>query len=88
MVSIVCKVINETGIHARPASVLTKEASDFVSDIKIVKGDVIADGKSIINILSMGLKKGDEVTIEAEGVDEKTALEHIKKLFENKFGDA
>lgn len=81
-------VLNESGIHARPASVLVQEASRFSSSIKILHGEKIADAKSIINVLSLGLKKNETVEVEVDGSDENDALEKLVELFKLGFGDA
>jgi phosphocarrier protein len=81
------KVLNETGLHARPASILTKTASSFSSELRIKKGEMTADVKSIINLLSLGLKKGDAIILEANGDDEDIAIQSIVDLFNTGFGD-
>lgn len=81
------KIINETGIHARPASILSKEAARFDSEIHIVRDDKKFSVKSIISILSMGLKNDEIISIEANGNDEVEALEAIGLLFDNNFGE-
>lgn len=78
---------NSTGLHARPASLFVKEASKFLSEIKIVKDGKEYNGKSIMGILSIGASKGDDLTIIAEGEDEKEAISTLKELVENKFGE-
>lgn len=88
MKTIEITIINETGIHARPASILTKAATAFEADIKIVKDNIIADAKSIINVLSLGLKKNDVITLEVNGSDEDAAIDNIEALFLSAFGDA
>ncbi len=78
---------NETGLHARPASLFVKEAAKYVSDIKIVKGEKEYNGKSIMGILSMGAAKGDVLTIQAEGEDEETAVKELVDLIANKLNE-
>jgi len=78
---------NESGLHARPASMFVKEASKYKSMIRIEKDGQAYNGKSIMGILSMGTSKGDSLTITTEGADEKEALEALKKLFESNFGE-
>ncbi len=75
---------NETGLHARPASLLVKEAAKYKSDIKIIKDDKEYNGKSIMGIISMGADKGTKLTIVAEGMDEKEVALSLKDLIENK----
>lgn len=79
------KVLNEEGLHARPAGVLVKTASKFVSDIELNAEDDSANAKSIMSIMGLGLTKNSEVTLSASGPDAKEALEELKTLFENKF---
>lgn len=81
------KIINETGIHARPASILSKEAARFSANINFVREEKKFSAKSIISILSMGLKKDETISIEANGNDEVEALEAIGLLFANNFGE-
>jgi len=78
---------NETGLHARPASLFVKEAAKYVSDITIIKDNKSYNGKSIMGILSMGAGKGDIITISAEGEDEKEAVESLKALIDKNFGE-
>ncbi|KPU26583.1 phosphocarrier protein HPr [Caloranaerobacter sp. TR13] len=78
---------NETGLHARPASIFVKEASKYMSDIKIIKDAKEYNAKSIIGILSIGAGKGDKLTIISEGEDEKEAVEALKALIESSFGE-
>ena len=83
----VLKILNKQGLHARPASVFVKTASKFKSTVSIVHGNGVANAKSIINIMSLGLKKGEEIKIVTEGIDEKEAMEALVGLIESKFGE-
>ena len=83
----VVKILNEQGLHARPAAIFSKAASKFKSTISVVHGDRVANAKSIINILSLGLTKGEEIKIIIEGTDEKEAMTTLVSLLENKFGE-
>lgn len=78
---------NETGLHARPASLFVKEATKYKSQISIVKRDKEYNGKSIMGILSIGAIKGDKLTVIAEGEDEKEAIKSLKALANNNFGE-
>ena len=78
---------NKTGIHARPASIFVQTATKFKSKIQLqAKGKTI-DAKSILIIMSMGLVKGTEVTIIADGPDEAEAVKALKDLIDSKFGE-
>lgn len=78
---------NETGLHARPASLFIREASKYTSDIVVIKDDNEYNGKSIMGILSMGATKGDNLTIKIKGEDEQEAYGGLKELFQNEFGE-
>ncbi|MBW9150942.1 HPr family phosphocarrier protein [Clostridium estertheticum] len=81
------RILNEQGLHARPASIFVKTASKFKSTVSIVHGTGVANAKSIINIMSLGLKKDEEIKIVTEGADEKEAMAALVSLVENKFGE-
>ena len=78
-------VKNQTGLHARPASDFVKAAGKFNSNIKISKAGVAnsANAKSIVYVLSLGLVKGSEVEISAEGEDERDAVETLIALVDS-----
>jgi len=83
----IIRILNEQGLHARPASILVKAANKFKSTVSIVHSTGVANGKSIINIMSLGLKKNEEIKIITEGTDEKEAMEALVSLVKNKFGE-
>lgn len=69
------------GIHARPAAALVKLTKLFKSVISIKKGEKIVRLNSILNILSMGAKGGDPISILIEGEDEGAAAEALDQFF-------
>lgn len=77
--------MNEEGLHIRPAGVLCKEALKFESKVHIVFDNKDANAKSVLNVLSARVKKGDEVELICEGVDEQEALRYLTQLIEDKF---
>ena len=78
---------NETGLHARPASELAKLAASFKSTIKLNVNGKTVDAKSILAIMSAGIKNNTEIEIECEGEDEEKALSEIIQGFNNNFGE-
>ena len=78
---------NKTGIHARPASVFVQKASSFKSKVQLKAKGKTVDAKSILMIMSMGLVKGTEITIVADGPDEEAAVKELKALVDAKFGE-
>ncbi len=77
MVSQKIKIKLKTGLHARPASMLVSLIKGTSSKFLIYSGTKQANGASIISILSLGLKYGSEVVIEADGEDEISALQKV-----------
>jgi phosphocarrier protein len=72
-------IASENGLHARPATKLVSIASKFDCDITVTYDGITVDLKSIMNVLSLGLKQGSLITIRTDGVDEVEALKTISK---------
>lgn len=77
----------ETGLHARPASELAKLASKFKCNVEIIVGDKKINAKSILAIMSAGIKNNTELEIVCDGEDEEKALDEIIQAFNNNFGE-
>lgn len=74
---------DEVGIHARPAGLLVKEAEKFKSEIEIrTQSGNSADAKRLFPLMSLGVKKGDTVTVLIAGKDEDEAFSSIQSFFE------
>ncbi|QIH75590.1 phosphocarrier protein HPr [Macrococcoides canis] len=73
-------IIDETGIHARPATMLVQTASKFESDIQLEYNAKKVNLKSIMGVMSLGVGKDAEITIYAEGSDEKESIEAISEV--------
>ncbi|MEL7609100.1 MAG: HPr family phosphocarrier protein [Bacillota bacterium] len=82
-------VINTSGLHARPASDFVRTAAKYKSDITIRREgvDTAANAKSILFLLSLGLSKGTNVIISADGADEKDAVDALAALIDTGFGE-
>ena len=72
-------IVAETGIHARPATLLVQTASKFSSDINLEYKEKSVNLKSIMGVMSLGVGQGSDVTISAEGSDEVEAIEAISE---------
>ena len=72
-------VVAETGIHARPATLLVQAASKFNSDINLEYKGKSVNLKSIMGVMSLGVGQGADVTISAEGPDADDALAAIEE---------
>lgn len=73
-------ITDPEGIHARPAGLLVKKANEFASKIMIGKGEKSADAKRIFGVMGLGVKKGDEISMSAEGSDEDAAIAALEQF--------
>ena len=88
MIEVTIKIVNKLGLHARPASLFVKTAGQFESNIKVEKDGVEVNGKSIMGVMMLAAEQGSKITIIAEGVDEKEAIDSLVKLIaERKFDE-
>ena len=78
-------VSNPQGLHARPADLFVKLASQYQSTIEVIKDSERVDGKSILAILTLAAVQGTQLRIEANGPDADAALEAIADLFQRDF---
>ncbi|SDN57491.1 phosphocarrier protein HPr [Alkalicoccus daliensis] len=74
------KITAETGIHARPATQLVNKAGQYESEITLEYKGKSVNLKSIMGVMSLGVGQGAEVTIKAEGPDEKEALSALDEV--------
>ena len=81
-------VQHKVGLHARPAALFVQAAKKFKSNILVRKGDREANAKSILSILTLGANQGAVITIKATGEDEEMAVQALKALVENNFGES
>ncbi len=79
------KLLNEEGMHARPAGVLVKRVGQFQSKIELSYNGKSANAKSLLSIMSLGLTANAEFTVKAEGADAELALKSVAEIVQNKF---
>lgn len=72
-------VTAETGIHARPATLLVQAASKYNADVTLEYDGKSVNLKSIMGVMSLGVGQNTDVTITADGDDEKDAMADIAK---------
>ena len=82
------KVINKSGLHARPASSFVAEAGSYKSNIYILKNDDRINAKSIMGVMSAGITQGTTIILEADGPDETKALDALTALINSGFGES
>ena len=82
-------VVNPNGIHARPASLFIQEAKKFQSKITVenLGTGKAKDAKSILGVMSLGMTKGTESRIVAEGPDEEAAILAMQQLVDSGCGE-
>jgi phosphotransferase system HPr (HPr) family protein len=78
---------NKVGLHARPAALFVQTAGKFKSTITVKNGDLRANGKSILNVLTLGVTSGSVVTVIADGEDAEQALKALEELNAGNFGE-
>ncbi|WP_116964041.1 HPr family phosphocarrier protein [Fastidiosibacter lacustris] len=82
-------IINQLGLHARAASKLVNLALRFSSDVymEVVKTGVKVNCKSIMGLMMLGASCGTSIIISAEGEDAQEALDSIRTLIQDRFGE-
>ncbi len=76
---------SEVGLHARPAAQFVKLAKQFKSAITVSSKGKTVNAKSLVLLLSLGVTKGTEIEVTAEGEDEQTAINSLVELAQNHF---
>ncbi|GGN53786.1 MULTISPECIES: phosphocarrier protein HPr [Oceanobacillus] len=77
----------ESGVHARPATLLVNKAGQYSSDIQITYKDKKVNLKSIMGVMSLGIPRGAEVEISADGNDAEEAIEGITSVIKEHLGE-
>ena len=80
-------IVNDAGLHARPAAALVKVASKYESDFYMHMYGYKVNGKSILGVMTLAAEKGAEIELEVDGPDENEALEAITELIDSGFGE-
>ncbi len=80
-------IINKLGLHARAASKLVNCASQFESEVFIIRKDHRVNAKSIMGVMMLAASKGVELGLEIEGNDQQTCRDAIVDLINNRFGE-
>ncbi len=80
-------IVNDAGLHARPAAALVKLASKFKCDFYIHMYGYKVNGKSILGVMTLAAEQGAELELELNGEDEDEAAQAIIELIEDGFGE-
>lgn len=79
------KILNEEGLHARPAGIFSKAAAAYQSKIEVIYQGRTVNAKSSMMLMTLGLTKDSEFDLRIDGPDSQIALEQISKLIDQKF---
>ena len=74
------EIVNELGLHARPAAEFVRAVQKFESDVRIIKGDEQFSADSIIEVMTANLDCGTRVIIEATGPDAEKVITRLEAL--------
>ena len=66
-------ITDKAGVHARPAGMIVKEAQKFDSSVTVKADKGCADAKKLMQLMALGVRRGDEITVEVDGADEADA---------------
>lgn len=75
-------ITDPIGIHARPAGLLVKAAKALDSAVTIQKGDKAVSAVKLMNLMSMGIKQGDQITVTVEEGDEEASRKAMEQFFQ------
>lgn len=87
MVSQKFVIKNESGLHARPAGVLSKTAMKCKSSVWLMVGEKKVQVKSILNLMAAAIKKGTEIEVFCEGESEEEDLRILAEAIESGLGE-
>ena len=80
-------ISNQVGLHARPATFFIQKANEFKCSIWVEKEERRVNAKSLLGLLSLGIIKGNTVSLIADGADEKEAVEKLAELVNSDFAE-
>ncbi len=80
-------IVNQDGIHARPAARIVRLAASFDSEIELAKDGVGVNGKSIMGVMMLAAECGSSITIRADGPDAEKAVVALADLVASGFGE-
>ncbi|GAB4042146.1 MAG: HPr family phosphocarrier protein [Rubrivivax sp.] len=87
MIQSTITISNRLGLHARASAKLTKLAGGFKADVHLSRNGRRVNAKSIMGVMMLAAGLGSEVQIETDGPDEQAAMDAIRALIDDKFGE-
>jgi len=80
-------IVNQVGLHARPATFLIQKANEFKCSLWIEKDERRVNAKSLLGVLSLGVAKGMTIKIIGDGADEQEAVDTLCSLIDSDFAE-
>ncbi|MUV39229.1 Phosphocarrier protein HPr [Lentibacillus sp. JNUCC-1] len=77
----------ETGVHARPATLLVNKAGQYQSEVEVSYNGKTVNLKSIMGVMSLGIPKGAEITVKVDGNDEEDAMNGVAEVIKEQLGE-
>lgn len=87
MIEKTVKIINDAGLHTRPAATIVKLAARYKSEFFINKDAMNINGKSIIGVMTLAAEKGSLIILKFDGPDEEEAAKDIIDFFNRGFDE-
>lgn len=87
MIQATLTITNKLGLHARASAKLTKLAGSFRSDIHLTRNGRRVNAKSIMGVMMLAAGLGSELLVETQGEDEQQAMDALRALVADKFGE-
>jgi phosphocarrier protein HPr len=87
MIERTVKIINDAGLHTRPAATIVKLAAKYKSEFFINKDGLHINGKSIIGVMTLAAEKDSELILTFDGPDEEQAAQEIIDYFNRGFDE-
>jgi phosphocarrier protein len=80
-------ISNKLGLHARASAKLTKLAGSFSCDVHMSRNGRRVNAKSIMGVMMLAAGVGSDIEIETDGEDEGQAMDALRALINDKFGE-
>ena len=80
-------IVNQMGLHARPAAMLVQAVGNFDCEITIEKDGTRVNGKSIMGVMMLAAECGSEILVTSRGPDAHKAVEEIERIVKARFGE-
>jgi len=80
-------VTNELGLHFRAAAMLIRTLADFSSEVTIANGDTVADGRSVLDLMTLAASRGTTLRVSAEGEDAEKTVAAVGALIARNFAE-